>query len=215
MSITVQAILFDIDGTLVDSTPAVERTWRAWSAHYGIDAEAVLRVCHGRRSTDTVADFLPEVARVDAVRTLDEIELQDFDGVVALPGAHDLLASLPAERWAAVTSGSRDLMIKRLEAALLPVPEVLVAAGDVTVGKPDPEGYLLAARQLGFAPADCLVVEDAPAGAAAGRNAGARVLGLETSHCLSDLGRLDLAAKNLSRVSMVDQGDGLYVLTQD
>ncbi|MCP2031188.1 sugar-phosphatase [Okibacterium sp. HSC-33S16] len=211
MSVAVRAILFDIDGTLVDSTPAVERTWRIWSDRYGIDPDAVLAVCHGRRSEDTVGDLIPTEPRAQAVRDLDEIELGDLDDVIALPGAPDLLASLPQERWAAVTSGGRQLMTARLRAAGLPIPTVFVTAGDVTVGKPDPEGYLLAARALGFTPSDCLVVEDAPAGAAAGRRAGARVLGLETSHRLSELGHLDLAAADLSAVSVSRNGDLLQV----
>lgn len=167
MHFDVAAILFDIDGTLVDSTPAVERTWRSWAARHDLDAEAILRVCHGRRSEDTIADLLPEHEREGAVAELEALEHADLDGVLALPATSDLLPSIPSDRWAAVTSGSRSLMRRRLAAASLPTPSVLVGAEDVSAGKPDPEGYLIAAAALGVDPSACLVVEDAPAGIAA------------------------------------------------
>lgn len=186
---TVSAILFDIDGTLVDSTPAVERAWRRWAVDHGIDAEAVLAVCHGRRSADTIADFLPADQVAEEAADLERREAGDVDGVVALPGAAELLAALPDHAWAAVTSGSQALMRARLTAAGLPVPRILVAADDVTEGKPDPEGYLSAAAKLGVEPQDCLVVEDAPAGLAAGHAAGARVAAVATSHPRAELER--------------------------
>lgn len=174
--------LFDIDGTLVDSTPAVERSWRTWAAENGLDGDAILAVCHGRRAEDTLSDLLAPELVPAAYRRLLALEMADLDSVVALPGAEDLLRSLPRDRWAAVTSGGRELMTARLQAAGLPVPDVLVAAEDVAVGKPDPAGYLLAAQRLGADPADCVVVEDAPAGLEAGRRAGCRVLAVATSH---------------------------------
>ncbi|MEU3140668.1 HAD-IA family hydrolase [Nocardiopsis alba] len=158
MRISVDAVLFDIDGTLVDSTPVVERTWRLWAESYGVDPEAILEVSHGRRSEDTIALFLP------------------------------------AERWAAVTSGTRLLMRERLSHAGLPIPEVLVAAEDVSVGKPDPQGYLKAAERLGHAPERCLVVEDAPAGIRAGVASGATVLAVATSHDRAELEGLGAVA---------------------
>ncbi|MFI9379645.1 HAD-IA family hydrolase [Kutzneria sp. NPDC052558] len=187
MFFDVAAVLFDIDGTLVDSTPVVERTWRTWAAKRGMDAEAILRVCHGRRSEDTIADLLPEAEREEAVAELAHMELTDLDDVTALPATTELLPALPLNRWAAVTSGSQRLMRARLTAAGLPVPKVLVAADDVTRGKPDPEGYLKAAAALGVDIRECLVVEDAPAGLAAGRAAGARTLGVATSHDAAEL----------------------------
>ncbi|HTI27509.1 MAG TPA: HAD-IA family hydrolase, partial [Kutzneria sp.] len=182
ISFEVQAILFDIDGTLVDSTGAVERTWRVFAAERGLDAEAILRVCHGRRSEDTIADLLPPSEWDDAVAELARLELNDLGDVVALPATRTLLRELPGDRWAAVTSGSQELMRARLAAAGLPVPEVLIAADDVSAGKPDPEGYLKAAAALGYDIARCLVVEDAPAGLLAGRDAGALTLAVATSH---------------------------------
>lgn len=183
----VHALLFDIDGTLVDSTAAVERTWRTWAAKRGMDAGEILRVCHGRRSEDTIADLLPEPERDDAVEELFQLELSDLADVTALPATKTLLPSLPDDRWAAVTSGSPVLMRARLAAAGLPAPPVLIAADDVSRGKPDPEGYLKAAAALGYDIRQCLVVEDAPAGLAAGRAAGARTLAVATSHDAAEL----------------------------
>ncbi|MEU3016618.1 HAD family hydrolase [Nocardiopsis sp. NPDC007018] len=187
MRISVDAVLFDIDGTLVDSTGAVERTWRLWGEAHGIDSDEILAVSHGRRSEDTIALFLPEEQVAEAAAELEELELADLDGVTALPATRELLTALPSRRWAAVTSGSRRLMRTRLEAAGLPVPEVLVTADDVTKGKPHPQGYLRAAAALGFDPARCLVVEDAPAGIRAGLASGAAVLAVATSHGRTEL----------------------------
>lgn len=211
MHFDVAAILFDIDGTLVDSTPAVERTWRVWADRRGLDAEAILRVCHGRRSEDTIADFLPEHEHEAAVSELEALELDDLQDVIALPMTRSLLPALPMHRWAAVTSGARALMQARLAAAGLPVPTVMVAAEDVTRGKPDPEGYLAAASALGVDPAMCLIVEDAPAGLAAARAAGAQVLAVATSHDSSLLKDADATIADLSGVAISVHEGGLRV----
>jgi sugar-phosphatase len=195
MRFHVDAVLFDIDGTLVDSTGAVERTWRSWAATQGIDAEEILRVCHGRRTEDTVALFLPVERRQAAVAQLERLELAD----------------LKADRWAAVTSGSGVLMRARLAAAGLPVPEVLIAAEDVAAGKPDPEGYLRAAAALGRDAARCLVVEDAPAGIAAGRAAGARVLAVATSHTAAELTSAEVVVGDLTACAVQQTRGGVVV----
>ncbi|NUU19071.1 HAD-IA family hydrolase [Cellulomonas humilata] len=213
MRFEVDAILFDIDGTLVDSTGAVVRSWEAWSAAWGIDPAEVLRVCHGRRSEDTVAEFLPSDQRAAAVAELERLELADLGDVTALPATRDLLSALPEGRWAAVTSGSRALMRARLAAAGLPVPDVLVAAEDVRLGKPDPQGYLQAARALGFDVRRCLVVEDAPAGLEAGRAAGAHVLAVATSHSAQDLCAADAVVPDLGACSVEATASGLMIST--
>ena len=214
MQWTVDAILFDIDGTLVDSTAAVERTWRTWAQRYGLDAEAILAVCHGRRTEDTVAEFLPESQRPEGLAEAERLDAADLDGVVALPGTAALLDALPHHRWAAVTSGSKELMTARLAACGLPAPEVLIAASDVSAGKPDPQGYLKAASALGYPAGRCLVIEDAPAGLGAGRASGAAVLAVATSHPASELGGADATIADLTalRVSVFD--DGLLVETR-
>jgi sugar-phosphatase len=207
----VEAVLFDIDGTLVDSTGAVVRTWRTWAARHGLDAEEILRVCHGRRSEDTIADFLPAERRAAAVAELEELELSDLADVIALPGTRELLPALPPSRWAAVTSGSRRLMETRLAAAGLPVPEVLVSAEDVSAGKPDPEGYLKAAAALGHDIARCLVVEDSPAGVRAGRAAGAPTVAVATSHSSSELSAADAVIRDLTSCAIEVAPDALLV----
>ena len=210
MRFEVQALLFDIDGTLVDSTPVVERTWRVWAAKRGMDAEEILRVCHGRRSEDTIADLLPVPERAAAVEELARMELADLDEVTALPATTTLLPALPRNRWAAVTSGSQELMRARLAAAGLPVPDVLIAADDVSAGKPDPEGYLKAAAALGYDIEQCLVIEDAPAGLAAGRAAGAKTLAVATSHDAAEL-TADAVVEDLTWCRVDDLGHGLAV----
>ncbi len=203
-----RAILFDIDGTLVDSTPVVERSWRTWAQEYGVDADEVLRVCHGRRTEDTVAEFIAPQQLEVAVARLQELELADFDGVMALPGAQQILEGLTPWRWAAVTSGERDLMTRRLSAAQLPIPETIICAEDVAVGKPSPEGYLLAAAALGLPAKHCVVVEDAPAGIAAGVAAGARVVAVTTTHTADQVAGADVIVADLSclRVELTDDG---------
>jgi sugar-phosphatase len=209
----VDAILFDIDGTLVDSTAAVVRTWETWAAKRGLDAQEILRVCHGRRTEDTLVMFLPVGEHAAAVAELQQLELADLDDVIALPGAQSLLPRLPADRWAAVTSGPRDVMRTRLTAAGLPIPEVLVSAEAVEAGKPDPEGYLKAAAALGRDIRHCLVVEDAPAGIQAGRAAGARVLAVATSHPASELASADAVIPDLTACELEVAPDGLIVST--
>lgn len=209
MHLPVQAVLFDIDGTLVDSTGTIVRTWRAWAKQWGVDADEILRVSHGRRNEDTIALFLPAEQVPAATADLDALELADLDGVVALPGVASLLRDLPRERWAAVTSGPRELMLARLAAAGLPIPSVLVAAEDVRAGKPDPEGYRKAAAELEHDITRCLVVEDAPAGIRAGRAAGARTLAVATSHDPSELTEAETVVPDLATCTLRIDDDGL------
>ncbi len=193
-----RALLFDIDGTLVDSSASVERVWRQVAREFGGDEAEILRVCHGRRDVDLVGDFFtPEVteavlARVSALDNATAAE------ALPAPGARELLARLDDGQWAAVTSGPRPLMTARLRAAGLPVPAVLITADDVRNGKPHPEGFLLAAHALGAAPTNCVVVEDSPAGVAAGKAAGALVVAVTTTHAAELLAAADLVVGSLS-----------------
>lgn len=173
-----RGLLFDADGVLVDSDASVETSWTRWARTWGFDPEAVLAMVHGRRSADTVALLVDPADRARALADIDRIEVEDAAAVTALPGAASLLGSLPAGAWAVVTSGTRALATARLAAAGLPAPEVLVTADDVPLGKPDPAGYLLAATRLGVPVAGCVVLEDSPAGVAAGLAAGAAVVGV-------------------------------------
>ncbi|MBE1490882.1 HAD-IA family hydrolase [Plantactinospora soyae] len=191
-------VLFDIDGTLVDSTEAVTTVWREAALRHGVDADAILRVCHGRRDEDVVPEFFPDESVATVVGQIAELELGCADLVEPIPGAVGVLDRLDGRRWAAVTSGSRSLMTARLQGAGLPVPAILVAAEDVSVGKPDPEGYLLAARRLGVDVLSCVVVEDSPAGVAAGRAAGAFVVGLVSTHHPDALADADVVIEQLA-----------------
>lgn len=177
-----QALLFDMDGTLVDSTAVVIKIWRRFARRHGLDAEQILAHSHGRRTEETVASVARPGMDIEAeARRITEEEIADDSGIVALPGAAALLAALPRRRWAVVTSASRALATTRLRAAGLPLPDVLICSEDVTRGKPDPACYLAAARALGVAPAQCLVFEDARAGLEAGHAAGMQVVALATT----------------------------------
>lgn len=175
------AVLFDMDGTLVDSTECVERQWYRWAGRHGLDAGRILRVSHGRRTIETIRDVAPHLAVEEEAAWFEQEELKDRDGILAVPGAIALLGGIPPHRWAVVTSASRELATLRMECAGLTIPDVLVSADDVRRGKPDPEGYLTAAQRLGVQAGRCLVIEDTPAGIEAGRAAGMPVLAVTTT----------------------------------
>jgi mannitol-1-/sugar-/sorbitol-6-phosphatase len=182
-----QGFLFDLDGVLVDSRAVVERTWRRWAHRHHIDPERFIRIAHGRRARDTLRDIDPRLATDAEVAWLDAAELTDVDGLRAVPGAKQLLSRLPPAAWGVVTSCNRGLAELRLDAGGLPRPAVFVVSEDVKVGKPAPDGYRLGAKRLGLDPSVCIVFEDAPAGIAAARAAGATVVGLTTSHAPGQL----------------------------
>jgi sugar-phosphatase len=190
------ALLVDLDGTLVDSTGPVSRAWSAFAERHGLDSEDVLRFAHGRPSRETVRLLAPGADSAAEADALERAELGDAEGIVALPGAGELLRS--DRRLAIVTSCSRALATVRLRAAGLPIPGVLVSSDDVRQGKPDPACFVLGARRLELDPSQCLVLEDAPAGIAAGRAAGAKVLALRTTHPDRDLGEADAVVDDLS-----------------
>ena len=176
-----EAILFDLDGVLVDSRACVERILREWSRANALAPESVIAVAHGRRTIETVSLVAPDLDAKREADALTAIESTATDGIVPISGARELLTSLPAARWAVVTSGGRSVATLRLAHTHLPQPTVLVCAEDVRHGKPDPEGYLSAAGRLGFEPPDCVVIEDAPAGLEAARRAGMRSIGIATT----------------------------------
>jgi sugar-phosphatase len=181
MIVTARAILFDLDGVLVDSTPAVTRVWARWAVQHGFEPERTVREAHGRPSIESIRELLPHADHEALNRELEAQEIADTDGVIPLPGALELLNSLPADRWAIVTSCTRDLAEVRIRVAGLPLPANIVTSSEITNGKPDPEPYLKGASKLDINPADCLVVEDVPAGIRSGKAAGARVIALRTT----------------------------------
>jgi sugar-phosphatase len=194
------ALLVDLDGTLIDSEAAVNRVWSAFAVRHGLDPDAVTKVAQGRPSRETIRALLHDPPDLDAIaEQFDADEVADVEGVVAFPGARELLASR-ARPLAIVTSCTTALARARMQAAGLPAPDVLVTADAITNGKPDPEPFLLGARRLAVDPADCVVLEDAPAGITAGRAAGARVIALRTTHADPDLAEADAVADSLQEL---------------
>jgi mannitol-1-/sugar-/sorbitol-6-phosphatase len=194
------AILFDLDGVLMDSRVAVERAWERWATGHGIDPIAVLAQAHGRRTIDTIRAIAPLLDIEAEARLLEVAESVDFDGVTTLPGAAELLEALPAGSWTVVTSGTRALATGRLAHGGLPIPEQLITADDVERGKPDPQPYLAGAAALGIDSADCLVIEDAPAGIEAGKAARMTVLAVATTFEARALAAADYVVGSLADV---------------
>jgi len=202
------AVLFDMDGVLVDSTPAVARMWTSWALEHGLVPDVVVRKAHGRPSLATIIELLPHGDHDAENREVERREIEDIADVVALPGALELLKTIPEARWTIVTSASRRLAEVRLRAAGLPVPKHLVTASDLQRGKPFPDPYLKGAEVLGTSPADCVVAEDAASGVRSGKAAGARVLGLLTTSTEEELSSAgaDWIAEDLSALSLGPQG---------
>src|SRR6202167_771000 len=214
IAIGCSALLFDMDGVLIDSTPAVARVWHQWAVEHGFDPEVVVGLAHGRASRTTIRELLPNADLEREDREVERREMEDLDGVVLLPGAQQLLNSLPPGRWTIATSGTRPLAEVRLRAAGLPVPKTMVTSNDVKIGKPDPEPYLIAAAKLGFAASDCIVVEDAAAGVRSGQAAGARVIALLTTMSRRDLedAGADWILHNCAEITAArDQNHGLQL----
>lgn len=201
------AVLFDLDGVLVDSAAYVEQQWRRYASARGLCADPFLRVCHGRRALETIRLAAPHLDAEAEVLTFPREEGPGAVSILPAPGAGRLLAALPAATWGVVTSSIRSIAAARLRRAGLPVPPVLVCAEDVAHGKPSPDPYLLAARELDLVPTDCLVIEDAPAGIEAARSAGIPVVGLTTTHRIDQI-HADACAASLAGVHLgrVDRG---------
>jgi sugar-phosphatase len=176
--LSARGLLFDNDGVLVDSEPSVVRSWSRWAVDHDLDPDEVMAAVPGRRAADTVALFVAPGDVEASTEKITRYELEDVAGTTAVPGVRDLVPQLTGVPWAVVTSGVRELATARLRAAGVTPPAVVLTAEDVTVGKPDPQGYLAAAARLGLTPADVLVLEDSVSGIAAGQAAGCRVVGI-------------------------------------
>jgi sugar-phosphatase len=198
-----EAILFDLDGVLVDSGACVEATWRRWAAANDLDPRAVIAEAHGRRAIDTIRAVAPHLVAENEVAALEASETSSADGIYEVAGAHSLLERLPPHRWAIVTSGTRGVASLRIEHTRLPRPSVVVCADEIRLGKPDPEGYLTAARRLGVAPAECVVVEDAPAGLEAARAAGMRSIGVASTYPVDALHTATIRVADLMRLQVI------------
>ncbi len=211
-SVPCRAILFDLDGVLVDSRRCVDLVWHAWAAQRGLDPAPFLRVAHGRRSSETIRLVRPDLDAAAEARALDAMEEVETRGLDPVPAAAALIARLTDTQWAVVTSGSRAVATLRLRTAGVTVPPVFVTSDDVRRGKPEPEGYLLAARRLGAEPADCLVIEDSPPGVAAGKAAGMRVIAVLTTHAAEALVEADARLDSLAALRLDAAGPaGLIV----
>jgi mannitol-1-/sugar-/sorbitol-6-phosphatase len=207
------AILFDLDGVLVDSTGSVTRQWQRWAEEQNLDPQKVVEIAHGVRTIEIVRKLAPHLEAEAEVVRLEKREADDHLGVAVMPGAAELLKAIPEGRWCVVTSGTRYLATSRLELANLPTPKVLVSADDVSRGKPDPEPYLMGARLLKMNPAECLVIEDAPAGIRAAHAGGMKAIGITSTYPASALQEADAVVQKLTqiKVSSVDGGHKLAV----
>lgn len=197
-----EAVLFDLDGVLVDSAGSVERVWRAWAERHGLDPARVVEVAHGRRTIEAVRLCAPHLDAEAEAKELEQAEIGDSFGLLKADGAAALLAALPPGSWAVVTSGTRALATARLRHVGLSIPQVLVGADDVEKGKPDPECYLRGAQLLGASAKRCVVVEDARAGVRAGRSAGMVTIAVLTTHRASELSEADTLVPALRNVRL-------------
>ncbi|MFL6428651.1 MAG: HAD family hydrolase [Acidobacteriaceae bacterium] len=200
-TITARGILFDMDGVLISSTGADERCWLRWAKHHKMEGAFSLQSTHGRRALDTLRILRPDLDPILEQRRLEDYDAEDHSGLIVLPGVEKLLASLPEDRWTIVTSATVRLLQGRLGYANLPTPAALVSADIVANGKPHPEPYLAGAKLLGLAPADCLVIEDSPAGIESGKAAGCKVLAVLSSHPQSELTAADWSVASLEQVT--------------
>lgn len=207
------AILFDLDGVLCDSTQAVDREWREWAARKGVDGNAVMAIAHGVRTLEVIQRVAPHLDAEAEAALIENHEAHDQSGVVVMPGAAELVLSIPEGRWGVVTSGSRLLATNRLRHCGLPVPKVLVTADDVAHGKPHPEPYLKGAEQLRFQPSDCLVIEDAPAGIQSARAGGMKVVGITSTYGAEKLREADAVVQRLGTIRVSVNGTGRLTLT--
>jgi mannitol-1-/sugar-/sorbitol-6-phosphatase len=209
-----KAVLFDLDGVLIDSTRAVARVWHRWAVEHGFNPEEVIKRAHGRPSLTTVREYLPTADHAVENREVERREMEDLEGVVLLPGSARLLSELPPDRWTIVTSCTRPLAETRLRAAGLPIPERMVTSNDIQNGKPHPEPYLKGASVLGFSAADCVVVEDVPAGIRAGKASGASVIAFRTT--VKDLELLaagaDWVLNNCRDIAVAQKTAGLTLI---
>jgi sugar-phosphatase len=208
-----KAILFDLDGVLVNSAECVERTWREWSARHQLDADEVIGVAHGRRTVETVRAVAPHLDALAEVEELEAKEALTTEGVYEIEGARELIASLPRDTWAIVTSGTRVIAEFRLKYVGIPIPRVMVCADEISNGKPHPEGYLTAAARLAVQSADCVVIEDTPPGIAAAHNAQMRAIAVSTTYPPEHLADADAVVRRLTDLQVAASGDAIRIKT--
>jgi mannitol-1-/sugar-/sorbitol-6-phosphatase len=207
--VTAKGILFDMDGVLISSIGSVRRCWRRWAKIYNVPNAEEFEVPHGVRAIDIVKALRPDIDPHEGLRVIEDMEVEDVADLRVLPGVKPLLEGLAAERWAIVTSSTRRLLLARLKAAGLPVPERIISADDVERGKPDPEPYRRGAELLGLRPEECVVVEDAPSGVGAGKAAGSLVLAVLGTHSKAELRESDWVVGSLEGLVVKANAEGL------
>jgi sugar-phosphatase len=206
------AILFDLDGVLVDSTRSVERQWRAWAHEKGVDGDKLMALGHGVRAVEMIRAVAPHLDAEAEAKILERREASDED-VTVMAGALDLLQKVPAGRWGVVTSGIRRLASGRLQRVGIPVPKVLVPADEVVNGKPHPEPYLKGAELMSVKPEECLVIEDAPAGIRSAQGAGMNVIALASTYPAAALGEADVVIQKLDQIHVAPDGEGKLIVS--
>jgi sugar-phosphatase len=206
-----KGILFDMDGILISSIGSVDRSWTQWAVLRGVDPALARKTAHGRRAIETIAKLRPDLDSEKELKVIEDIEVADNDGLTVLPGVLDLLAALPANRWTVVTSATERLARIRLAAGGIPVPDSLVTAEHVTRGMPHPEPFLTGAALLGVAPKECVVFEDSPSGAKAGRTAGCTVVATTFSLSAEFLGAAHYLLRDLTGIRVEIAGDRIVL----
>jgi mannitol-1-/sugar-/sorbitol-6-phosphatase len=196
-----KAWLFDLDGTLIDSMSCIEIAWKIWCQSHGLKVEDVMHQAHGKRTADSLKIILPSGNLAEETAFMENLECELVEGLVAIPSARQLLETISGNPWAIVTSGSKRLATHRIEHTGIPKPKVLINGDDVTNGKPNPEGYLMAANRLNIRPSDCIVVEDAVAGVRAGKAAGMTVVAVAFTHSVEELQEADHIYESLAQLT--------------
>ena len=201
-----KAILFDLDGVLLDSTDCIERHWEEWAKHHKLDLTTVLQNAHGVRTIETIQIVAPYLDADKEASAFTTNEILDTEGVVVISGAQELLAQLDIDKWAIVTSGGYELVQARLEKAGLPMPKHIITGDDVSHGKPSPEPYLVGASKLGLSVDECVVIEDAPIGIKAGKAAGLRVIGITSTHSMDELSQAgaDFLVESINHIRIIN-----------
>ena len=206
-----KGVLFDMDGILISSLGSVERSWTKWAHMRGIDPAYAISIAHGRRAIETVAQLRPDLDSAAELKVIEDLEVEDNEGLTVLPGVLNLLASLPKGSWTVVTSATERLARVRLAQGGVPVPDRIVTADQVRLGKPNPEPFLAGAAILGLRPEQCVVFEDSSSGAKAGRAAGCTVIATTFSHSVESLQAAHYLVSDLTDVRVEPQSDGLAI----
>ncbi len=203
ITVRTKGLLFDMDGVLVSSLGSVERSWQTWAEGHGLDVRQTIKTAHGMRAIETVRTLKPDADHAAELKVIEDLEVEDTEGLEVLEGVVSILQLLPQKYWTIVTSATERLARSRLAHAGIPVPEHIITADMVAHGKPHPEPYLKGAKILGLAPADCIVIEDSPSGSKAGHAAGCKVLATTFSHTVEQLAVADWIVESLGKVKIM------------